>query len=153
MAPLTDSQTTQTVRLDQMLESAVVLSWDELMPNSTSGLIHIEYQSGADGSLDFLKIWASTIWGQWKLICEFWVRPLWDHAAGVRFGSEFHSVDFARTLELVVGKDDKSAILPNLHGLLQVSPPTAVERSDAGVMIREVLDHHGAPTMEPHIAA
>ena len=150
MAPLTDVQTTQTVQLGRMLESAVLLSWDELMPDSAAGLIHIEYQSGANGSL---KIWASTIWGQWKLICEFWVRSLWDHATGVRFGSDFHSVAFARTLELVVSNDDKSALLPNLHGLLQVFPPTTVERSDAEAMMRKILDNHGPAAVEPHIAA
>lgn len=56
MTPITDAQPMQTDRLDHALEYAVVQSWDELMPNSTSGLIHIEYQIGDDGSLDFVLI-------------------------------------------------------------------------------------------------
>ncbi len=152
MAPLTDSQTTQTVQLDRMLESAVVLSWDELMPNSTAGLIHIEYQSGADGSLEFLKIWASTIWGQWKLICEFWMRPLWSHATGVRFGGDYHSIDFARTLELVVGNENVP-ILPNLRGLIQVYPPKDEELREAECMTNAVLSHHGSVPMPTTLAA
>jgi hypothetical protein len=59
MLPMTDSQTMQTITLDRALAYAVIHSWEELMPDRTSGLIHIEYQTGSDGSIDFLKAWAS----------------------------------------------------------------------------------------------
>lgn len=152
MSSIATIQAMQAARLERTLKSAVVSSWSELMPDSDSGLIHIEYQTGADGMLDFIKIWASRVWGQWNLVCELWMRPLWSHVSGVRFGSEFHSVDFARALELVVGSDDTSAMLPNLHGMVQVFPPTAVERSDADANVRESMNR-GRPIMEPHIAA
>jgi hypothetical protein len=116
------------------------------MPESASGLIHIEYQTGADGVLDFIKIWASQVWGEWKLVCELWMRPLWSHIPGVRFGSEFHSVDFARRLELLVGNDDTATMFPNLRGSIQVSPPTAIQLNEANAMIREAIDHHGPTT-------
>jgi hypothetical protein len=51
-----------------------------------TGLIHIEYQSGTDGALEFLKIWESTVWGVWNLMCELWTHPRWSHATGIRFG-------------------------------------------------------------------
>ena len=38
--------------------------------------------------------------------------PLWSHSAGVRFGSEYHSVDFARTLELVLGPVNAFSLAP-----------------------------------------
>jgi hypothetical protein len=47
----------QTISLDRALEYTVIQGWDELMPDRTSGLIHIEYQTGSDGSTDFLKVW------------------------------------------------------------------------------------------------
>ena len=40
MKPVIESQEVQTVLLNRLLSSAVVLSWDELMPDSTSGLMH-----------------------------------------------------------------------------------------------------------------
>jgi hypothetical protein len=152
MSSITNIQAKQAARLERTLKSAVVSRWSELMPDSASGLIHIEYQTGADGVLDFIKIWASQVWGQWNLVCELWMRPLWSHVSGVRFGSEFHSVDFARALELAVGSDDTSTMLPNLHGMIQVFPPTAVERSEANVSVRESMDHNRT-TVTPHIAA
>lgn len=153
MTPITDSQAIQRIQLERMLKSAVVLSWDELMADSTSGLIHVEYQAGDDGLLDFLKVWASTTWGQWRLVCEFWMRPLWSHTAGVRFGSEYHSVDFARTLELVVGNDAAFSVVPDLHGLIQVFPPTEVERNDAKQITMAALDNHGSLSSEKPVAA
>ena len=65
MLPNTDSQTIQTISSDRALEYAVIQSWDELMPDRTSGLIHIEYQTGCDGSTEFLKVWTSIIRGSW----------------------------------------------------------------------------------------
>jgi len=43
MLAITDSQTMQSVSLDRALEYAVIQNWDELMPDRTAGLIHIEY--------------------------------------------------------------------------------------------------------------
>lgn len=60
VAPIIGSQPLQTTRLDRTLKYALVQSRDELMPQSNSGLIHIEYQTGSDGPLNFFKIWAST---------------------------------------------------------------------------------------------
>ena len=152
MTPIADSQETQIVLLNRLLSSAVVLSWDELMPDLTSGLIHIEYQTGNDGSLEFLKTWASTVWGEWKLVCELWMRPLWSHATGLRFGTDYHSADFARTLELVVGAEAAVSVLPNLRSLIQVFPPTDLQRRDAELLAKEALDHHGSVPANAPIA-
>lgn len=95
MLPITDSQTMQTISLARALEYTVIQSWDELMPDGTSGLIHIEYQTGSGGSTDFLKGWASIIKGSWKLVCELLMRPLWSHTTGLRFENDYHSDAFA----------------------------------------------------------
>jgi hypothetical protein len=76
MTSASNSQQEQTDRLDRSLEYAAVQSWDELMPDPASGLIHVEYQTGSDGSLDFGKVWASVCRGHWKLVCEVWMRSL-----------------------------------------------------------------------------
>jgi hypothetical protein len=153
MTSIIGSQPMQTARLDRTLEYAVVESWDELMPDSTSGLVHIEYQTGPDGSLDFFKIWASTNRGYWNLVCEFWIRPLWSHATGLSFGKGYHFADFARTLELVMGCEDAFSKLPDQRGLIQVSPPTKEERSEAERWMGVAFDHESAIPMEQPVAA
>jgi hypothetical protein len=153
MIPITDSQTMARVRLERILKYAVVLSWDELMTEPASGLIHVEYQSGDDGSLDFLKVWASTSWGEWKLVCEFWVRPLWSHTTGLRFSNKYHSAELARTLELAIGKDAAFAGEANLHGMVQVPPPTTIERNEAERMIQTAPEDCACLPVEKHAAA
>lgn len=129
---LTALHPTRAPRLDRALQFVVVQAWDELMPDHpNSGLIHIEYETGGDGSLDFLKVWASTVRGNWSLVCEFWLRPLWSHATGLRFSRDYHSSGLADALGLVAGHQDRFAKLPNRAGLIQVSPPTSKERRQA----------------------
>ena len=131
MTNILSSRTMLTAQLDRALEYAVIQSWDELMPDPTSGLIHIEYETGADGSLDFLKIWSSTLRGHWSLLCEYWMRTLWSHATGLRVGDDYHSETFARTLEFVMEHEGSFTKLPDQHGLIQISPPTPEKRSEA----------------------
>jgi hypothetical protein len=51
--------------LERILESAVVIYWDDLMRDTHTGLIHIEYGFAADGTLDNLKVWSSLTRGHW----------------------------------------------------------------------------------------
>lgn len=153
MTKIGDSQVMQAARLDHALSYAVVQSWDELMPDSASGLIQIEYQTGDDGSIEFLKVWASTIRGYWKLVCEFWMRPLWSHAIGLRFSNDYHCAEFARTLEAVMGHEDAFSKLPAQHGLIQIYPPTQQERNEAGRWTSVAYEERGAePTEQPAAA-
>lgn len=153
MTPITGAQPMQTARLDRTLEYAVVQSWDELMPDPKSGLIHIEYQTGQDGSLDFAMIWASTIRGHWHRVCEVWMKALWSHPVGVRFGSDSPPAKFAHTLKLVVGHENSFSKLPHQIGLIQVFPPTPAERSTAERWL-EVGFNQDAPTpLQQHVLA
>ena len=81
-----NQETANVARLERTLQSTVIAYWSVLMPEGATGLIHIEYQSGTDGALEFLKIWESTVWGVWNLMCELWTHPRWSHATGIRFG-------------------------------------------------------------------
>src|SRR5512142_1802500 len=146
-------QAVKAIRLDRTLECAVILSWDELMPDSSSGLIHIEYRTGADGWLEYLKLWSSTIRGHWNLVCELWMRPLWSHATGLTFGKDLHSADFAHILELVMRHENAFSKLPDRDGLIQIFPPTLEERRAAERWTREAFSHHGSVLTEPPVAA
>jgi hypothetical protein len=151
--PVGDSQSMQMAPLERILGYVVVHSWDDLMPGSTSGLIHIEYQTGRNGSLDFLKIWTSTTRGYWRLISELWIRPLWSHATGLWVDDDYRSVDFPHTLELVIGQEDAFSKLPDQHGLIQIYPPTQEEREEAERWMRVAFNDHGSMPIEQDIAA
>jgi hypothetical protein len=153
MTPLNDSQLMQSIRLDRALEYVVAQSWDELMPDSTSGLIHIEYHTGSTGAVDFLEIWASTVRGYWKRVCELWMQPLWSHATGLRFDNDYHSEGFAHNLKLVMGQEGTFSKLPDRSGLLQVHPPTQEERREADQWVKLALPHGNPVSVESHAAA
>ncbi len=147
------SPTIPTVRLDRALEYAVIQSWDELMPDPASGLIHVEYQTASDNSLDFLKIWSSTLRGHWSLVCEYWMRPLWSHATGMRFGDDYFSETFARTLEFLMKHDNSFAKLPDRNGLIQVYPPTPEQRSEVERWRTVAFGDQGSSSVKPSVAA
>jgi hypothetical protein len=82
MTNIINSPVITKARLDRALEYAMIQNWDELMPDPASGLIHVEYQTASDGSLDLLKLWSSKLRGHRDLPCEYWMRSLWSH--GIR---------------------------------------------------------------------
>jgi hypothetical protein len=131
MPAITDSQTMQPVSLDRALEYAVIQSWDELMPDRTAGLIHIEYQTGNDGVIEFLKVWSSIARGTWKLVCELWMRPLWSHATGLRFENDYCSETLSNHLELIMEQEQSFPRSSEQAGLIQIHPPTQAERREA----------------------
>src|SRR5579859_8024030 len=56
--------------LEQILESAVVVSWADLTRGASAGLIHIEYGFAAGGTLDYLKVWSTYPPARYLLACE-----------------------------------------------------------------------------------
>jgi len=150
MPAITDSQTMQSVSLNRALEYAVIQSWDELMPDRTAGLIHIEYQSGSDGGIEYLKVWSSIARGTWKLVCELWMRPLWSHAIGLRFENNYRSDALGNNLELILGQEKSFPRSSEQAGLIQVHPPTPEERREADRWIDLAFSHRDPA--EPHVA-
>jgi hypothetical protein len=153
MNPIVESQKAQTALLNRSLSSAVVSSWDELMPNPTSGLIHVEYQTGDDGSLHFVKFWSSTVWGQWKLVCELWMRNMGAQVAGVRFGSDYHCVNLARILEELAAYERPLSLVPGLRSLIQVFPPSDVQRREAERLKTVAHDANGSVSADATLVA
>src|ERR1700684_3066902 len=94
--------TMETVRVDAMLTDAVVLSWDDLMPEASSGLIHIEYHVEPLGSVEYMKVWASTVRGYWKLVCEHWMRGDTTHMGSLHFDNGYKSDQLAKMLEMIM---------------------------------------------------
>ena len=57
--------------LDRVLESAMVVSWRDLIHGMQNGLVHIEYGFSPSGTLDDLQVWSSTRRGYWLLACSY----------------------------------------------------------------------------------
>ena len=140
--------------LERTLESAVIVSWADLMHDAQTGLIHIEYGFAPTGTLDYLKVWSSLTRGHWLLVCEYWMSESTFHGAGVCFDNGYESEGLSNILERVMQHQSSFMLPANLgrQGLLQISMPTEEERVVAGEWIRDALDRLGASLAELALA-
>jgi hypothetical protein len=144
-----------TAELARVLHSAVILSWDDLMPPGATGSIHVEYGTGVSGAIDFLKVFSSTTWGYWKLACEYWVSSSWGHTPGMSFGDFPCPRKFAQTVQKLMqhAGEFTPPCEPSCNGVIQVTPPSEAERKDASNCLTEVFDHLGDPPAQWEIVA
>jgi len=140
--------------LERTLESAVIVSWADLMHDAPTGLIHIEYGFAPSGTLDYLKVWSSLTRGHWLLACEYWMSESAFHGAGVRFDNGYESEGLSNILERVMQHQTSFVVPENLgrQGLLQIPTPTEEDRSAAGEWIRDAFDRLGSALAEPALA-
>ncbi|MBZ5657420.1 MAG: hypothetical protein LAO56_19300 [Acidobacteriia bacterium] len=128
--------------LERILESLVVVSWADLMPDTQTGLIHIEYGFAAGGTLDYLKFWSSTTRGQWLLACEYWMSASTFHSTGVHFHNGYQSQGLAHILGSVMQHQTAFSLPADLgrQGLLQIPTPSQEESVVAAASVSEALD-------------
>jgi hypothetical protein len=140
--------------LERTLESAIVVSWADLVHEDQIGLIHIEYGFAPSGTLDYLKVWSSLTRGHWLLACEYWMSASTFHGAGVRFDNGYQSEGLAHILEFVMQHQSEFALPTNRgrQGLLQISTPTQEESAAAAASVNEAFDRLGADLPEPAVA-
>jgi hypothetical protein len=138
--------------LDQILQSAIVVSWTDLMRGTEAGLIHIEYDFVPTGTLDYLKIWSSITRGHWLLACEYWMSASTFHGTGVRFDNGYESEGLAHILEFAMQHQREFTLPADLgrQGLLQICTPTPEETAAATASVNEALDH--SSSAEPALA-
>ncbi|HLW55407.1 MAG TPA: hypothetical protein VKW06_21440 [Candidatus Angelobacter sp.] len=141
MQSIPQGTTMVEVQMDRILESAVVLSWKDLLHPSQRGPIHIEYAPGT--RLPYLKIWQLTGRGEWSLVCEYWMsRGLTDD--GMTFSNDYHSAGLAHMLGVIMQHQDSFA--PSLKpgaGLILVTLPTEQENSMSGACMKHVYESLG----------
>jgi len=137
--------------LERTLESAVIVSWADLMHDAQAGLIQIEYGFAPGGTLDYLKVWSSLTRGHWLLACEYWMSESTFHGAGVRFDNGYESEQLAHILEFAMQHQTSFALPPNLgrQGLLQIETPTKEEIRTAGDWVHDAFDRLGSTLAEP----
>ena len=140
--------------LERILESAIVMSWDDLMRGAPTGLIHIEYGFAARGTLDYLKVWSSLTRGHWLLACEYWMSANTFHGAGIGFDNGYQSEGLAHILESVMQHQNSFVLPSNLgrQGLLQIPTPTVEESAAAAALINEAFGRLAAPLPELAVA-
>jgi hypothetical protein len=140
--------------LERTLESAIVVSWTDLMHGAQTGLIHIEYGFAPIGTLDYLKVWSSITRGHWLLACEYWMSANTFHGIGIRFDNEYESEGLAGILEFVMQHQNSFVLPPNLgrQGLLQIPTPTEEESADAAISVNEAIHGLGSLLAQPAVA-
>lgn len=137
--------------LERTLESAVIVSWADLMHEAQTGLIHIEYGFAPTGTLDYLKIWSSLTRGHWLLACEYWMSESTFHGSGVRFDNGYESQGLSNILQHVMQHQTSFVLPQNLgrQGLLQIATPTEGDRLAAAEWIRETFNRLDSASVEP----
>jgi hypothetical protein len=154
MKSIPQGTTMVRVQMDRILESAVVLSWKDLLHPSQRGLIHIEYAPGT--RLPYLKIWQLTGRGEWSLVCEYWMSrgPTDSPGDGMTFSNDYHSAGLAEMLEVIMQHQDNFA--PSLKpgaGSIQVALPTEQENLASGACMRHVYESFGLSFAHIPVAA
>jgi hypothetical protein len=132
----------QNQSLERILESAVVVSWTDLMRGDKNGLIHIEYDFAPSGTLDCLQVWSSITRGYWLLACSYRMSASQLHDVGIHFENEYKSQGLAHNLAVVMQHQSAFDLPPNLgrRGLLQLTTPTEEESKAAAASLRDALE-------------
>jgi len=116
-------------QLDSVLADAVVLNWSDLMPELTSGLIHIEYHVEPRGAVEFVKVWAAPTRGYWDLVCEHFLLPNTASQSGLRFANGYKSKGLERMLDSIMQHQEMFLMStpPGADRMIQVPPPTVAD--------------------------
>jgi hypothetical protein len=140
--------------LERILESAIVVSWPDLMPGAQTGLIHIEYGFAAGRTLDYLKVLSSITRGQWLVACQYWMSASTFHSAGVHFHNGYQSEGLAHILESVMQHQTAFSLPADLgrQGLLQIPTPTEEESVAAAASVSEALEGVGSTRAQLAVA-
>jgi hypothetical protein len=140
--------------LERILESAIVVSWADLMRGAQTALVHIEYGFAPAGTLDYLKFWSSTTRGHWLLACEYWMSASTFHGTGVHFDNGYQSEGLAHILESVMQHQTAFSLPADLgrQGLLQIATPTQEESMVAAASVNAALDRVSSALAQPALA-
>lgn len=110
--------------LDQILESAVVINWSNLVHGTIPRLVHVEYHTGEERLIDDVRIWSSTARGYWSLVCHCWIAS--DLSCTLNFRSGYQDGNFGNLLSAIVKhqREFPHKQAPNTNYFVQVGPPS-----------------------------
>ena len=132
----------QDQSLERILESAIVVPWNDLVSGAQAGLVHIEYELAPDRTLDSLRVWSSTSRGHWLLVCEYWMSSSPLHGIGIHFHNGYTSKSLADNLEFVMHHQTAFSLPRDFgrQGLIQIQTPTQEESVAAAKLVSESVD-------------
>jgi len=134
-------ESTEKQNLERVLESALVVSWPDLMHGTQTGLFHIEYGFASDGTLENLKCWSSITRGTWLLACEYWMSSSKFHNTGIHFENGYESEGLSHILDAAMQHQSAFVLPENLgrRGLLQIPTPSQEQNVAALVSVNQAM--------------
>jgi hypothetical protein len=127
--------------LNEMLECAVIVTWEDLIHVGTPGLVHIKYRYSTDHSLESLQVWASEVRGCWNLVCEYPNLQAAIRNSEVAFSNGYRSDALTQLLKFAVEHQGEFYRIPDLNrdSLAQIQVPTNEEKIRACKLVGEAL--------------
>ncbi len=122
------------------------MSWVDLMRNAQADLIQIEYGFAADGTIDYLKFWASISRGHRLLAVEYWASRSDSHERG-RSLLEWIRIGCPESRSSNCDPAPNRFLLPvdlGTQGLLQIAISARSEKAVASAPTNETLHHFGS---------
>ena len=118
-----EATSSESVPLDHILESAVVINWSDLVRGAIPGLVHVEYQVGEERLIDNVRIWSSTTRGYWSLVCHCSIDP--DLSCTLHFRNGYQDGDLGKLLAAIMKRQGEflHKRVANTNYLVQVGPP------------------------------
>ena len=142
MVAISNSPAVGFLPWNAMLCNALVFNWNDLMHETAAGQIQIEYQVDAAGDVEFVKVWGSTIRGNWDLICSCWTHSGSSTKSGIQFANGHQSDTFRGMLDSIMQHQELFRVETGPGGecMIQVSRPTEEERASALKMMNVLRD-------------
>jgi hypothetical protein len=139
--------TGETLPLNTILESAVVINWAAFGQPADGGMVQLEYHVGAELSVEYLKIWCATTRGYLSLVCDYVVAVHRPNGAGARFANGFHSRDLGRFLDSIMMNQNlfSHGCRANGNVIIQVKPPNEEQTLQAKQRVAEALSLTAPP--------
>ena len=135
------------VQIQRVLESAVILSWNDLLRTGDGGVIHVEYATAPEVSLQYLKVWQSLKRGGWSLVCEYWMSRGSGRTspAGLTFNNGFQSEGLSQMLEIIMQHQRSfvTSAATTCVDLMQVHQPTEKQTSAAAACMKHAYESLG----------
>jgi hypothetical protein len=96
----------------------------------------------SSGSVEFMKVWASTTRGYWDLVCEHWMHARGSCGSGLRFANGYKSEGLERVLESIMRHQEIFLVgtPPGTDRMIQVPPPTKKDTLAASGMMEAFRD-------------
>jgi len=135
---------TEPTSLERKLECATLMGWKDLSTRNVPERIHLEYDAGAQGKVEHLKIWSSIKRGEWDLVCDYWLIANEVNRAGTTFSNGFASDRLEHSLDSIMKHQERFPIATRASfGLIQVRRPTDEELLLAEQVMAETSEARG----------